>query len=269
MSTYQAYARRMTQWENHSHQSTYDRSLTIKSFALSAVVAYSGLLLSAFVYVPFGEYLMSSLQNGILTNQIVFLGFLSSGFGRTGSPINIDEKAATHSIWESNAHHAREKLNPSRLQNQMFAYTVTNQVINVFMEVGLPFVLRQFDTFRHGKPVRSNSGKKKRVVFEDEETGAKEEREFVERVRREVALPQYTLFLDYQEMVTQFGYVALWSTIWPLASVMALLNNWLELRSDAFKISHHVRRPIPVRTDTIGPWLDSMVSRMSVFSFYS
>lgn len=40
---------------------------------------------------------------------------------------------------------------------------------------------------------------------------------------------------------------------------MALLNNWLELRSDAFKISNHVRRPIPTRTDTIGPWLDSLV----------
>lgn len=39
---------------------------------------------------------------------------------------------------------------------------------------------------------------------------------------------------------------------------MALTNNWFELRSDAFKIAHHVRRPIPARTDTIGPWLDSL-----------
>lgn len=39
---------------------------------------------------------------------------------------------------------------------------------------------------------------------------------------------------------------------------MALVNNWLELRSDAFKITVHVRRPIPTRTDTIGPWLDTL-----------
>ena len=39
---------------------------------------------------------------------------------------------------------------------------------------------------------------------------------------------------------------------------MALINNWLELRSDAFKITVHVRRPIPTRTDTIGPWLDTL-----------
>lgn len=59
-------------------------------------------------------------------------------------------------------------------------------------------------------------------------------------------------------MVTQFGYVALWSTIWPLAPVMSLLNDVLELRSDAYKITVHNRRPVPNRTDTIGPWLDGL-----------
>ena len=39
---------------------------------------------------------------------------------------------------------------------------------------------------------------------------------------------------------------------------MSLINNWLELRSDAFKITVHVRRPVPTRTDTIGPWLDTL-----------
>ncbi len=39
---------------------------------------------------------------------------------------------------------------------------------------------------------------------------------------------------------------------------MSLVNNWFELRSDAFKIAVHTRRPIPARTDTIGPWLDSL-----------
>lgn len=40
---------------------------------------------------------------------------------------------------------------------------------------------------------------------------------------------------------------------------MSLLNNWLELRSDAFKICTHTRRHLPFRTDTIGPWLDNLV----------
>lgn len=39
---------------------------------------------------------------------------------------------------------------------------------------------------------------------------------------------------------------------------MSLLNNLLELRSDAFKMTVHHRRPTPTRADTIGPWLDAL-----------
>jgi hypothetical protein len=62
------------------------------------------------------------------------------------------------------------------------------------------------------------TSRKKRVVFEDEqEKGGMAERVFLERVREEAALPEYELFGDFSEMVTQFGYVVLWSAIWPLA----------------------------------------------------
>jgi anoctamin-10 len=39
---------------------------------------------------------------------------------------------------------------------------------------------------------------------------------------------------------------------------MALLNNIVEFRSDAFKIVTHFRRALPMRTDTIGPWLNCL-----------
>ena len=37
---------------------------------------------------------------------------------------------------------------------------------------------------------------------------------------------------------------------------MACLNNWLESPSDAFKLTTHLRKPIPVRVESIGAWLD-------------
>src|SRR5713226_3604465 len=48
LATYQTRAQKLTQWENHKHQSSFDSSLTIKTFALSSVVAYLGLALSRF-----------------------------------------------------------------------------------------------------------------------------------------------------------------------------------------------------------------------------
>ena len=132
------------------------------------------------------------------------------------------------SIWLKGA----KKTNPMRLQGQIYAYTVTNQIMGAFLEVGLPWLQAQFAAFRAGRKNGSGSGgtvtpstsgaaaKKtggERVVFDDEEKGEKEEREFLEGVRHEVSLPEYTLFADYSEMVTQFGYVAMWSTIWTLS----------------------------------------------------
>lgn len=37
---------------------------------------------------------------------------------------------------------------------------------------------------------------------------------------------------------------------------MACINNWLEGPSDAFKLATHMRKPIPVRVESIGAWLD-------------
>ncbi|KAI0675957.1 DUF590-domain-containing protein [Trametes maxima] len=290
LAIYHSYAVRLTNWENHGHQSTHDGSLTVKTFSLSAIVAYLGIALSAFVYVPFGEEVMASVQHYLFYRDTPLHAtarvWLSSVFSALPSNVTasfnatVDTKGSSgpsRTFWEKDTGSARGKLSSTRLQDQMFAFTVTNQVIGTFTEIGLPFILRAVASLRSGKGLSlaapaaganggNGNGKKKRVMFEDQTAEAEaerlanqeEEREFLDRVNREVALPDYDLFSDYSEMVTQFGYVTLWSTIWPLAPVMALVNNWLELRGDAFKITVHVRRPIPTRTDTIGPWLDTL-----------
>lgn len=274
LAIYQKYATNFTDWENHEHQSKHSWSLSLKVFTLSAVNAYLGLALSAFVYVPFGESVMHFVQSHLFTDGRRALAFLDR--------FNINFNATSHlgarggdgkkisavglSLWEWDRKNARRKLNSSRLQEQMFAFSVTNQVVDTFTAIGLPYILRAVESFRNGKGFRNGNGKvhgkKKRVAFDDEPVGhdvhGREEREFLERVRSEVALPEYDVFTDYSEMVTQFGYVALWSTIWPLAPAMALFNNYIEARSDAFKIAVHTRRPTPIRTDSIGPWLESL-----------
>lgn len=229
-----------------------------------------GLGLSAFVYVPFGEGVMRWVQawlfGGAQTNHgiaatirdmlngtVPTIGkdaaFVADSF--TGTAEKISQGSA--SVWDANPTNATAKLNPGRLREQMFAYTVTNQVVNTFLEVGLPFILRRVDAFRKkkangkgkgapspsastsnssGSSVNTDNGSslKKRVVFEDEkERGGMAERAFLDGVREEAALPEYDLFVDYNEMVVQFGYVVLWSTIWPLAGGMAVFGSFLLL----------------------------------------
>lgn len=54
------------------------------------------------------------------------------------------------------------------------------------------------------------------------------------------------------------GYLSLFSVVWPLTAVSFLINNWIELRSDAVKITVEMQRPVPWRADSIGPWLDAL-----------
>lgn len=67
-------------------------------------------------------------------------------------------------------------------------------------------------------------------------------------------LPENPLSYDYIEMVIQFGFVALFSTAFPLAAFFAFLNNIMEIRRDANKYTRYTVRSIPKRVKSIGIW---------------
>ncbi|WVQ82899.1 hypothetical protein IAT38_005035 [Cryptococcus sp. DSM 104549] len=238
VGAYQALAKAMVKWEDHPTPVGEEKSLTAKTFAMNAIVAYLGLFLSAYIYVPFGSFIMAHVQRRL-------------------SDDNVHVKA---SAGETTSGGAEQKgINGGRLKSQLFAYTVTNQVINAFLELGMPYVMRFVEDWRAGKTTIKDALKKRGSESEKVPSTEEEvEKRFLDKVERELALPEYTLFTDYAEMVTQFGYVTIWSIVWPLAPVFAFLNNYVELRSDALKICKHVRRPVGDRVETIGSWLETL-----------
>ncbi|XP_034625848.1 anoctamin-6 isoform X1 [Trachemys scripta elegans] len=62
------------------------------------------------------------------------------------------------------------------------------------------------------------------------------------------------LFYEYLEMVIQFGFVTLFVASFPLAPLLALVNNLLEIRVDAWKITTQFRRMVPQKAQDIGAW---------------
>ncbi|XP_070784806.1 anoctamin-6 isoform X1 [Enoplosus armatus] len=62
------------------------------------------------------------------------------------------------------------------------------------------------------------------------------------------------LFYEYLEMVIQFGFVTLFVASFPLAPVLALVNNLFEIRVDAWKITTQFRRIVPEKAQDIGAW---------------
>ncbi|KAI5477477.1 Calcium-activated chloride channel family protein [Pseudohyphozyma bogoriensis] len=214
IALWSATATKLTDWENHPHQTEHDYSLTLKVFSLNFFVAYGSLLLTSYVYIPFGPHLIPYI-----------LSILPSH----------DLKPKTTSF----------AVNTAKLHTQIVAYTLTNQIVGAFTEVGLPMIMRLVKG-EVAKKMGNGAGK-----VEDSE----DEKAFLERMRSEKELPD-TVFADYAEMTLQFGYLTLFSLIWPIAPVWSFVNNFFELRSDAFKITSQCRRPVPRREATIGPWLE-------------
>ncbi|KZP01835.1 DUF590-domain-containing protein [Calocera viscosa TUFC12733] len=256
LAIYQASGKALTNWENHAHESTYATSLTLKTFTLSAVVAYLGLYLTAFVYIPFGPNVMGWVYNKVLSLRMPTEASASGSDALAAAAKAVNGTAAGSQLRTSfdSLTNAQSKIRPDRLHTQMFAYTVTNQVVNTALEIVLPYITRAAGNFQQGKGLSGTKG----LVTPAEQGVSEQERQLLLQAREEAALPDYELFGDYAEMATQFGYVVLWSVAWPLAPLCALVNNWVEIRSDAFKLTAHYRRPLPMRAETIGPWLDSL-----------
>lgn len=219
---------------------------------MNFILSYLGIFLTAFVYVPFGTIIVPYLD---IFNVAV-------------RPFAENEKQIHHTnpSWS---------INPDRLRKQVIYFTVTAQIVNLGMELIVPYLKRR--GFAKLKQIQSDMASKNSGASSTSATDPPEDSAFLERVRKEAELDVYDVTTDLREMVLQFGYLSLFSVVWPLAGLSFLINDWVELRADAMKICVEMQRPTPWRADTIGPWLDalsfltwlgSMTTSALVYMFY-
>ncbi|KAI1177446.1 DUF590-domain-containing protein [Nemania sp. FL0916] len=239
------FAEVLTDRENYQTNDAHSAALIRKIFIINFITSYTPLFLSAFVYMPFGNLMVPYFH--------LFTTTAGSYYG--------EKSIATQEF----------RINPDRLRSQMVYFAVTAQVVNAALEFVVPYVKRVVF-----KKVEEKTKAKRANEQGQSVPDAPEERKFLQRVRDEAKLDIYDVAVDYREMVVQFGYLSLFSAIWPLTPLSFLINNWIELRSDAMKIAMSSRRPIPWRSDSIGPWLNalgflswagSLVSSAIVFLF--
>ncbi|MCJ1243176.1 hypothetical protein MMC30_000373 [Trapelia coarctata] len=229
-------ATRLTEYENWDTTESYQSALTQKIFILNFITSYLGIFLTAFVYVPFG---------GLIVPYLDIFSLTARPFASSPKQLSTPAKMAAFEI------------NPARLRKQVIYFTVTAQIVNFALENVVPILKRRgFSKLQEMKTERAakRGGAPPGATLNDHP----EEAEFLARVRDEAELDTYDVTVDFREMVVQFGYLALFSVVWPLTPVSFIINDWIELRSDAAKICLEMQRPIPHRADSIGAWLDDL-----------
>ncbi|XP_051172555.1 anoctamin-8 isoform X3 [Leptopilina boulardi] len=166
-----------------------------------------------------------------------------------------------------------------KLKEQLAALLIARQIIGNLKESAIPYLIEQlrlarmsFKLFGALSPTETKETLVKETEEQPEislnnETDEKEKKELkkgkqprnVCQAELESSLYRYDgAFSEHLEMLSQLGYVCLFSSAFPLAALAALLGNLLELRGDAFKLCFVLQRPFGRRVASIGTWQNAM-----------
>ncbi|XP_040893633.1 anoctamin-10 isoform X2 [Toxotes jaculatrix] len=121
------------------------------------------------------------------------------------------------------------------LRKRLASLLIVTQLVNQVTEVVIPFLVDRFIS----SPQRAES--------EDDPQE--------DKFRNQSNLPAFPgLFAEYIELLVQFGYLSLFSCVYPLTAVLLLINNLTEIRSDAYKICKLFRKPFFPPVANMGVW---------------
>jgi hypothetical protein len=124
------------------------------------------------------------------------------------------------------------------LNTLLLSTLVTTQIAGTIAEAMLPYV-----------------SYKLQLWAEEAKTGDKDLSEITKQTKLTPCHP-LDAFNDYNKMVIQFGYVTMFVAAFPLAPACALLNNVLEIRTDAWRRLVAMQRPaFAMRAENIGEWM--------------
>ncbi|XP_029991547.1 anoctamin-10-like isoform X1 [Sphaeramia orbicularis] len=132
-------------------------------------------------------------------------------------------------------HIAFYKQDVPLLRKRLASLLIITQLVNQVTEVVVPFLVDRFISASNRK---------------ENENDPEED-----KYRNQSTLPAFPgLFSEYIELLVQFGYLSLFSCVYPLTAVLLLINNLTEIRSDAYKMCKLFRKPFSPPVANMGVW---------------
>ncbi|AGO12949.1 AaceriADL300Wp [[Ashbya] aceris (nom. inval.)] len=202
-TVYNFFVNRLVRWENAANP---ERSRVEKNYALSFLTSYVPLLITLFVYLPMGH---------MLNPQMNIIARYSQ---RYGIPV-----VGRHFM-----------INTERYKSQFFYFTVTNQLVALAVENILPMVMGKILPRIKGHTKPDSELNRARALTAEEYP---QDTKLVEQVRTYMLGPwgPFKLHDNVSKLVIQFGYVVMFSTIWPLAPLMCVIFNIIISKFDIWR----------------------------------
>ncbi len=247
---------KLNNYENHRTDTEYEDALISKTFSFQFVNAFASLFYIGFIKPFIPDIDPCSGGNGNCMNELqttlgtIFLTRLALGnFMEVGIPLITALLERRKRRDEHHRHQEQmQRLTSENLRRQQGG-------VNAVQRSGEGIELRS-----------SQMGLGENGINEAELA-----RYELSEIEKTFTMPEYHVMLgpfeDYAEMTIQFGYTTMFVAAFPLATVLSFINNYVEIRVDAWKLCHIYRRPEPRSCEDIGTWfmILEMVSFSSIF----
>lgn len=237
-----------TTLQNYKYQEEFDDSLIFKIFCFDWLSLYFWYFAICFLYVPFGKEFSIFLQNHGLNNW----------------SFNYEE-------------------NSLDLRDVFITPLIATQFLNFLVDTFGPYLIariyynRRKSSSQKKSHHNSNSVAKKRAIDlacklsrkcdakinAVNQCGKNQQTYFDILVESEQS--EYSTHRSYNDMILQYGYVVMFSVVWPWIPFCAIMNNLLDLRGNAFTLFYNHRRPLPRKASSIGLW-GKIIRFMNYFS---
>ena len=219
----------LNKWENHKTESSHQYHLIAKVLSFRMVNCFCSLYYYAF-----------SGRHPILRLTVQLASFMVVG---------QLQKHAKEVLWPCIKQHVRGRcakraLRAESRKREKWELENINNNAN--------------DGKYHGRGENNKENKMKKKMMKKTPLSERRLKQAEEEAWTEASMPNYDTFNDYAEMMVQYGYVTFFSMAFPLAPGLALLNNVVEIRSDAFKLCNNTRRPVARKAAGIGVWFRTL-----------
>ncbi|XP_005096900.1 anoctamin-8 [Aplysia californica] len=231
----------LTHKENYRLEESYETSLVIKMILFQFVNSFLSLFYIG-IYLSDMDRLRDQLAALLITRQV--LGNLKEAF----MPYVV-WKARLYSV----GYRMATRMSPASVEKEVKRMTARSRRVDSTASKAAKAKDHQKKKNADGA---KSSDSESSLLTEEEDDGLPT----LTQAEVESAMRKYEDTLDdFLEMSIQFGYITLFSPAFPLAALCALLNNIIEIRSDAFKLCLNHQRPFGRRVDSIGIWQDVLV----------
>lgn len=195
---------RLIKWENGPDPI---KSKVEKNFVLTFLTSYMPLFITLFFYLPMGYKLTPGWKDSIVNYcQLYHIPVASTDF----------------------------VVDINRFRNQFFYFTVTNHVVLMSMEDIVPFLMDKITALMKNDETQMLKGKNLETVVKSNypsEVKLWKKLNYFSRT----SYGEFNIDDNYRKVIVQFGYVAIFSTIWPLAPFVCLCFNYVIFKADLWR----------------------------------